>query len=154
MPGPQQCGIWAMSVTYTTPHSNARSLTHWARAGIKPSTSWFLVRFVNHCKLSLLMVNSHKSFPFPTFTSGSLEFCRDLDLASEFQSLFEFPGFYRKISTHYPYLAVRMLSYKLLMGRVMPFFTIIHILRVFLRLKLCGTQTLEGYPVSGWLCFF
>ena len=34
------------SVTYTTDHSNAGSLTHWARPGIEPETSWFLVGFV------------------------------------------------------------------------------------------------------------
>ena len=33
---------------YTTAHSSARSLTHWAKPGIKPETSWFLVGFVNH----------------------------------------------------------------------------------------------------------
>ena len=33
---------------YTTAHGNARSLTHWARAGTEPATSWFLVGFVNH----------------------------------------------------------------------------------------------------------
>ena len=33
-------------VTYTTAHGNARSLTYCARPGIKPTTSWFLVRFV------------------------------------------------------------------------------------------------------------
>ena len=27
-------------------HSNARSLTHWARSGIKPASSWMLVRFI------------------------------------------------------------------------------------------------------------
>ena len=32
---------------YTTAHSNVRFLTHWARPGIKPITSWFLVRFVS-----------------------------------------------------------------------------------------------------------
>ena len=37
------------SATYTTAHSNAGSLTHWARAGIEPATSWFLVGFVNDC---------------------------------------------------------------------------------------------------------
>ena len=47
-PQPQQLGIWAMSATYTTAHSNAGSLTHWARPGIQPETSWFLVGFVNH----------------------------------------------------------------------------------------------------------
>ena len=45
---PQQHGIWAVSATYTTAHNNARSLTHWARPGIKLATSWFLVGFVNH----------------------------------------------------------------------------------------------------------
>ena len=44
---PQQCQIWAVSVTYTTAHGNAGSLTHWARSGITPATSWFLVRFVS-----------------------------------------------------------------------------------------------------------
>ena len=45
---PQQRGIQATSATYTTAHGNARSLTHWARPGIEPTTSWFLVRFVSH----------------------------------------------------------------------------------------------------------
>ena len=43
----QQCGIWATSVTYTTAHGNARSLTHWAWPGIEPVTSWFLIRVVS-----------------------------------------------------------------------------------------------------------
>ena len=34
-------------MTYTTAYSNARSLTHWARPGIEPVSSWMLVRFVN-----------------------------------------------------------------------------------------------------------
>ena len=33
--------------TYTTAHGNARSLIHWARPGIEPTTSWFLVGFVS-----------------------------------------------------------------------------------------------------------
>jgi len=33
---------------YTTAHGNTGSLTHWARPGIEPTTSWFLVGFVNH----------------------------------------------------------------------------------------------------------
>ena len=33
--------------TYITAHSNARSLTHWARPGIEPVSSWILVGFVN-----------------------------------------------------------------------------------------------------------
>ena len=36
-----------MSVTYTTPHCSARSLTYWAMPGIEPATSQFLVRFVS-----------------------------------------------------------------------------------------------------------
>ena len=31
----------------TTALRNTRSLTHWARTGIEPATSWFLVRFVS-----------------------------------------------------------------------------------------------------------
>ena len=38
----------AASATYTTAHGNTGSLTHWARAGMGPATSWFLVGFVNH----------------------------------------------------------------------------------------------------------
>ena len=44
----QQHQIQAASVTYTTAHGYIRSLTHWARPGIKPATSWILVRFVTH----------------------------------------------------------------------------------------------------------
>ena len=49
MPEPQQRGIRAASVIYTRVQGNARSLIHWARAGIEPATSWFLVGFVNNC---------------------------------------------------------------------------------------------------------
>ena len=51
-PEPQQCGIWAASETYTTAHGNAGSLTHWLRPGIKPATSWVLVRFINQCAMT------------------------------------------------------------------------------------------------------
>ena len=47
MPQPQEHRIWATSVTYTTAHNNARSLTHRARPGIEPASSWMLVRFVS-----------------------------------------------------------------------------------------------------------
>ena len=40
-----QCQIQAMSVTYIAAHGNARSLTYWARQGIEPTISWFLVGF-------------------------------------------------------------------------------------------------------------
>ena len=49
-PQPQQQKIWPFcrfrSVTYTTAHSNARSLTHWAGSGIQPSSSWILIGFI------------------------------------------------------------------------------------------------------------
>ena len=47
MPQAQQCQIRAASMTYTTAQGSAGSLTHWARPGIRPTTSWFLVRFVS-----------------------------------------------------------------------------------------------------------
>ena len=46
-PQPQPCRIRATSATSTTAHGNARSLTHWARSGIEPTISWFLVRFIS-----------------------------------------------------------------------------------------------------------
>ena len=36
--------IRAASATYTTAHGNAGSLTHWAKPGIKPTTSWISFR--------------------------------------------------------------------------------------------------------------
>ena len=47
-PQPQKCRIWAAPATYITAHGNARSLTHWARLGIKPTSPWILVGFVSH----------------------------------------------------------------------------------------------------------
>ena len=46
MPQPQHHHIWAVSATYAIVHSNAGSLTHWARPGIELLSSWILVRFV------------------------------------------------------------------------------------------------------------
>ena len=43
---PQPRQIQAASLTYTTAHSNTRSLTHWTRPGIKPESSRILVRFI------------------------------------------------------------------------------------------------------------
>ena len=45
MPEPQQCRIRAVSVTCTTVHGNAGSLTHWERPGMEPSPSRMLVGF-------------------------------------------------------------------------------------------------------------
>ena len=44
---PQQHGIQAASVTYTTAHDKTGSLTHWTKPGIELSSSWILVKFVN-----------------------------------------------------------------------------------------------------------
>ena len=42
MPQPQQSQIRAESASYTTDQGNGRSLTHWARPGIEPESSWAL----------------------------------------------------------------------------------------------------------------
>ena len=47
MPQPQQRQILAASATYTTAHGNARSLTHRARPGLEPASSWMLTGLVN-----------------------------------------------------------------------------------------------------------
>ena len=52
IPQPQQRRIQAMCVTCTTAHSNAGSLTHWARPGIEPTPSWILVGFINHWSMT------------------------------------------------------------------------------------------------------
>ena len=45
-PQPQQHQILAESAAYTKAHGNARSLTHWMRPGLKPTSSWILAGFV------------------------------------------------------------------------------------------------------------
>ena len=47
LPQAQQRQIRAKSATYTTTHGNAKSLTRWARPGIKTVPLWMLVRFVS-----------------------------------------------------------------------------------------------------------
>ena len=46
-PEPRQRRIWAVPGTYTTVTATVGSLTHWARPGIEPISSWILVRFVS-----------------------------------------------------------------------------------------------------------
>ena len=46
-PQPWQYRIQAVSATYTTAHGNARSLPHWVRPGMEPTSSWILVRLVS-----------------------------------------------------------------------------------------------------------
>ena len=43
-----QLRIQVTPVTYTTAHGHIGSLTHWARPGIEPESSWILVRFRYH----------------------------------------------------------------------------------------------------------
>ena len=57
-PESQQCRIRATSVT--TFHSKAGSLTHGARPGIEPTTSWFLVRYVCAAPPRELLYNDFK----------------------------------------------------------------------------------------------
>ena len=66
-PEPQQHQIQAASVTHTTAHGSAGSLTHRARPGIEPATSWFLVGFVNHGATTGTPVSpsDHISLPHP-----------------------------------------------------------------------------------------
>ena len=61
-PDTQQRGIWAASATYTTAHGNTESLTHWARPGIEPSTSWFPVGFINHWAMTGTPINNLFSY--------------------------------------------------------------------------------------------
>ena len=51
-PQPQQWGIWATFVTYTTAQGNTGSLTHWAMPGIKPVSSYILVGFFNRWSMT------------------------------------------------------------------------------------------------------
>ena len=56
--------IWAASVTYTRAHSNIRSLSQWARPGIKPASSWVLVGFITtEPQWELLMFNFFEESP-------------------------------------------------------------------------------------------
>ena len=43
------CQSHSNAGSFTTAHGNSGSSTHWVRPGIKPTTSWFLVGFVNYC---------------------------------------------------------------------------------------------------------
>ena len=44
---PQWTQIWATSETYTTAHGNTVYLTHWARPGIEPTSSWIQAGFIS-----------------------------------------------------------------------------------------------------------
>ena len=46
-PQPQQLGIWAAFVIYTTAHGNARSLNYLVRLAIESTSSWILLRLLS-----------------------------------------------------------------------------------------------------------
>ena len=73
-PQTQQCQIQAISVTYTTAHGNARSLTPWVRPGIEPESSWILVGFITHWAT----MAGTAGFPFSKFISFILLQCNDI----------------------------------------------------------------------------
>ena len=68
---PQQCRIWAISVTYTTAQGNARPLTHWARPGIKPASSWMLVRWARW-ELPIIVFLTIYSGQIPTHVQSGM----------------------------------------------------------------------------------
>ena len=73
MPEPQQHGIRTESATYTTAHGNTRSLTYWARPGIKPMSSWIPVRFATTEPLRELPVDLFQLiFPQNYLAAGKL----------------------------------------------------------------------------------
>ena len=73
------------SATYTTAHGNARTLTHWGRRQIEPTTSWFLVKFIstapwwecfmNVCFLLLGMFHEHLLAPWCILKKNSMLCC-------------------------------------------------------------------------------
>ena len=59
MPQPRQPLIWATSVVYAAACGSARSITHWARLGIEPTSSWTLCWVLN--------LLSHNRIPWVEF---------------------------------------------------------------------------------------
>ena len=77
-PQPQPRQLWAPSATYATAHGNAGCLTHWARPGIEPASSWILVGFFTAKPqqelpffLSFLCPSLPSSLPFPSLSRKS-----------------------------------------------------------------------------------
>ena len=71
MPQPQQLGIRAVSVIYTTAHGNSGSLTHWARPGIEPTSLWILIEFLTHwatMRTPTVIFNGKASIPSVTLS--------------------------------------------------------------------------------------
>ena len=84
-PTPQQCRIQPVSETYTTALRNARSLTHWARPGIEPATSRFLVGFVSAVpRRDLRKVHLERIIFYGKYTSWPLLLLKRHDLVTTF----------------------------------------------------------------------
>ena len=119
--GSSQTGgqIRAAAASPHNDHSNAGSLTHWTRPGIKPTLSWRLVRFITYwattgtpCSFSLLMFLFFSWHPFPP---NSNSFRGDL-LAVNFLgfylhlNVFILPSFLKDIFTGYRNSLLTVLS--------------------------------------------
>ena len=128
---PQQCKIQAVSVTYTTTHGITGSLTHWARPGFNPSSSWILFGFLTTEPQWELLINLFSEWNYRyVFFSISLLFislvffcyyiffqfvcCSFLSfLRWKHKLLFSafpwglFPALYHEKGSHFPFLCAR-----------------------------------------------
>ena len=68
-PEPQQRQMWATPATYTTAHSNAGSLAHWARPGIEPHPHGSL--------LGSLTAEPWRELPITLLKAKFSHLCRD-----------------------------------------------------------------------------
>ena len=76
-------------------HSNAGSLTHWARPGMEPASSWILVGFINHCATAgtpgcLLLMSFPLSVNVTTNKHLPYHFMKTLTTAGQARSLLDF----------------------------------------------------------------
>ena len=68
-------GIWAVSVTYTTAHSNTGSLTHWVRPGFEPVSSWIPSQICFCCTMTGTPICfSFTAYAYVGFYQWSLNF--------------------------------------------------------------------------------
>jgi len=99
----QQCQIRAVSVTYTTTHSHVTSLTHRARPGIKPTSSWILVRFIT-------LTHDENSKPLQVHLSLSRD-SKTTYLYTEEHNDASFPGLLMSVKTSPVQVPRRWLRY-------------------------------------------
>ena len=72
---PEQDQIQATSATYAAAYSSTRSLTHWAKPAIKPTSSWILGRVLNSLShnSNFMFLNSNSTYSF-LVTGKSINF--------------------------------------------------------------------------------